>query len=109
VTAVLGRERELTTAEAFLDAPIEGIRVLLYEGEAGIGKTTLWNAAVPRARELEFRVLEARRSSEGLAGVRLWATRSRDALLERLQHLALDLRIASDEAPEGLPRKDEEA
>src|ERR1700757_1620100 len=34
--------------------------VLVVEGEAGIGKTTLWSAAIEQAREREFRVLSAR-------------------------------------------------
>jgi predicted ATPase len=35
----------------------------LFEGEAGIGKTTLWRAGVERARELGCQVLEARPAS----------------------------------------------
>ena len=58
MTAVLGRERELAVAEAFLGFDAERSRVLLLEGEAGVGKTTLWLAAVQRARELGLRVLE---------------------------------------------------
>ena len=50
MTAVLGRERELAVAEAFLGFDAERSRVLLLEGEAGVGKTTLWLAAVQRAR-----------------------------------------------------------
>jgi predicted ATPase len=34
--------------------------VLVIEGEAGIGKTTLWLAAIEQARERGFRVLSAR-------------------------------------------------
>lgn len=60
MTAVLGRERELALADAFLGFEAEGSRVLLFEGEAGVGKTTLWLAGVQRASELGFRVLEAR-------------------------------------------------
>ena len=39
--AVIGRERELSSLERFLDALAEGPAGLLIEGELGIGKTTL--------------------------------------------------------------------
>ena len=57
---VFGREDELARVEAFLDFQTEQPRVLLFEGEPGIGKTTLWQASVERARELGHRVLESR-------------------------------------------------
>jgi DNA-binding CsgD family transcriptional regulator len=63
---VLGREHELALADAFLGFEAGRSRVMLLEGEAGVGKTTLWLAAVQRARELGFQVLEARpAASEG--------------------------------------------
>ena len=49
VPAVVGRESELATVEAFLDG--RGARTLAIVGEAGIGKTTVWQEAVRRARE----------------------------------------------------------
>ncbi len=57
---MLGRERELALAKTFLDSHPARNRVLLFEGEPGIGKTTLWRAVVERARDCGFRVLEAR-------------------------------------------------
>lgn len=60
-TGVLGREAELAALFSFLDG--DAPAVLLLEGDAGIGKTTLWQAAVSRARETEQRVLEARPTS----------------------------------------------
>ena len=57
---MFGRERELAFAGTFLESATERLTVLLFEGEAGIGKTTLWRAGIERARELGFRVLEAR-------------------------------------------------
>jgi thymidylate kinase len=36
---------------------------LVVEGEAGIGKTTVWLAAMERAQELGFRVLSTRATS----------------------------------------------
>ncbi len=45
---ILGRDPELQRIEAFLDG--DAPRALLLEGGAGIGKTTLWRAAVGLAR-----------------------------------------------------------
>jgi hypothetical protein len=56
--AIVGREGELAALEVFLggaDAP----RALVYEGEAGAGKTTLFLAGVETARERGFTVIEA--------------------------------------------------
>lgn len=59
-TSLIGREDDLRRLEVFLSGAREGPANLLLEGEAGIGKTTLWRAGVERARELGLRVLEAR-------------------------------------------------
>ncbi len=47
--SVVGRERELAAIDAFLAAPWP--RILLVEGPAGIGKTTIVDAAIRRASE----------------------------------------------------------
>ena len=60
VAEVFGREDELARAEAFLDFQTQQPRVLLFEGEPGIGKTTLWQASVERAYGVGHRVLESR-------------------------------------------------
>ena len=55
---IVGRDEELQAIFSFLEqraAPA----ALLIEGEAGIGKTTLWLAAVEGARELSYVVLSA--------------------------------------------------
>ncbi len=57
---VFGREAELEVLDRFLDDVSSKAAGLLIEGEAGIGKTTLWLAAVRAARERGYRVLEAR-------------------------------------------------
>src|SRR5580765_1614905 len=54
---VVGRDRELEQIDAFLDVANDAPRVLLVEGEAGIGKTTLWRAGVDAASERGYRVL----------------------------------------------------
>src|SRR5688500_5141088 len=56
---VVGREQELAAIDAFIDAPPGGPAALLLEGEAGIGKTTLWLAAVQAARVRGQQVLDA--------------------------------------------------
>lgn len=48
-SAIVGRERQLVAIDAFLAAPWP--RVLLVEGPAGIGKTTIVEADVRRAAE----------------------------------------------------------
>ncbi len=42
---VIGRHREKAEADRFLDLLTEGPAALVLEGEAGIGKTTVWRAA----------------------------------------------------------------
>ncbi|HYZ76299.1 MAG TPA: AAA family ATPase [Gaiellaceae bacterium] len=55
----LGRETELAVLRAFVEA--EGpAAALVIEGPAGIGKTTLWRAAVAHAEEHGRRVLSTR-------------------------------------------------
>ena len=57
---VVGREEELLVLESFLDGVEGGPAALLLEGEAGIGKTTLWKHAVAAAQERGMRVLACR-------------------------------------------------
>jgi len=57
---VVGRERELAAVTAFVESIGGGPRALLLEGEAGIGKTTLWLGAVRAAEDRGCRVLQAR-------------------------------------------------
>ena len=45
---------------AFVDRAEDGFAALTLEGEAGIGKSTLWLAAVDRARSRGLRLLSAR-------------------------------------------------
>jgi DNA-binding CsgD family transcriptional regulator len=55
---IIGRERELDQIRRFVDDSSGGLRVLTFHGEAGIGKTTLWRAAVASAKDAGCRVLE---------------------------------------------------
>lgn len=56
---IFGRATELAQVSEFLDATSGLTRGLRIEGEAGVGKTTLWDAAVRAARESGWRVLSA--------------------------------------------------
>jgi ATP/maltotriose-dependent transcriptional regulator MalT len=54
------RPTESRTVNGFLASAAVGPSALLIEGEPGIGKTTLWLAAVEQAQASDFRVLTAR-------------------------------------------------
>jgi hypothetical protein len=57
---LIGREQELDELARFLDAVPAGPVGLLLEGDAGMGKTTLWLEAVSAARDRSYRVLSCR-------------------------------------------------
>jgi hypothetical protein len=59
-SGVVGRARELAALEDFVDRGAAAPVSLLLDGEAGIGKTTLWLAAVDAAARRGRRVLQAR-------------------------------------------------
>ena len=56
---MFGRGRELGAVAAFLDGLPSGPSGLLLEGEAGIGKTTVWMAGVADAAARSYLVLPA--------------------------------------------------
>jgi DNA-binding CsgD family transcriptional regulator len=58
--SVVGRGRELDAVAAFLDGVPSGPSGLLLEGEAGIGKTTVWMAGVADATARSYLVLSSR-------------------------------------------------
>jgi hypothetical protein len=60
VAGLVGREPEIAVIENFLAADEAGSAALEVVGEAGIGKTTVWQAAVRRGHELGLPVLSAR-------------------------------------------------
>ena len=61
VAGVVGREAELAVLREFAGAGARN-RALVLAGEAGIGKTTLWEAGIELARDRGLRVLPARPS-----------------------------------------------
>lgn len=60
--AAIGRDEEVAAVGAFLDTVATGPAALLLEGDAGIGKTTIWRAGVEAARRRSFAVLSCRAS-----------------------------------------------
>ena len=103
--AVLGREVELAAVGRLLDGVAEAPRAVAIDGEAGIGKTTLWAAGVALARNRGFLVLQAQpaESEAGLSYAALAdlvgdvfdATRSR---LPVVQERALGASLLREEA-----------
>jgi DNA-binding CsgD family transcriptional regulator len=70
---VVGRDAELSSVHGFLDRAGDGPAGFVLEGEPGIGKSTLWLAAVAAARRLDLIVLSSRpaEAERGLAHVGL--------------------------------------
>jgi DNA-binding CsgD family transcriptional regulator len=59
-SCIVGREGELASLRRFLEQEPAGPAALVLEGEAGIGKSTLWLAVVESAHERGLRVLSSR-------------------------------------------------
>jgi DNA-binding NarL/FixJ family response regulator len=107
VSSLVGREAELGAVETFLRS--EQPCALAIAGEPGIGKTTLWQEAVERARTQGARVLvarptesEARLAFAGLADLLADVPDELFARLPEPQRVGLDaalLRAASARAP----------
>jgi DNA-binding CsgD family transcriptional regulator len=57
---IAGRASELAAIEEFVDSIAGQPSCLVLEGPAGVGKTTLWRAALDAARRRGLRVLETR-------------------------------------------------
>ncbi len=58
--SIIGRDDELRTLDRFLGAIEDGPVALLLEGEAGIGKTSLWKACLAAAADRLYCVLSCR-------------------------------------------------
>jgi DNA-binding CsgD family transcriptional regulator len=56
---LIGRDEELAALADSLESAQDGPRVLLLEGEAGIGKTSLWKAALSSAVTQGYRLVSA--------------------------------------------------
>jgi DNA-binding CsgD family transcriptional regulator len=86
VGEIVGRDGELDALEVWLETPSS--RVLLLEGDAGIGKTTLWRAGVAGARVRGYRVLATEAAQ---AETQLSFTALRDLLEEAFDDVADEL------------------
>jgi hypothetical protein len=60
MVAIVARDEELAAPRAFIAEPREAPRVLVREGELGIGKSTLWLGGVEHARAAGLRILSSR-------------------------------------------------
>ena len=105
---VIGREAERTAISAMLDAVLDGPIALLLDGEAGIGKTTLVDAAVADASARSFQVLtcrparsERRLSFAAVSDLLAGAPEEILAGLPRPQRHALEVALLRTEPEEG--------
>ena len=75
---VIGREDEVAVLANFLAAGRDTSEALALDGEAGIGKSTLWLAGVEHAGAQGLRVLSSRPAeAEAASLMRAWAICSR--------------------------------
>lgn len=85
---LIGRQWEQAGVDRFLDRLAAGPAALVLEGEPGIGKTTVWRAALDTARRRDYRVLVCRASESESAlsflGLGDLLERVPDEALERL-------------------------
>jgi DNA-binding CsgD family transcriptional regulator len=109
--AVIGRDEELDAVRAFLERIPDGPAALVLSGEAGIGKTILWETGVQEARQrfafvLTCRGVEAEASfafaalSELLAGVVPDVAAELVAPRRRALEVALQLEEPGETAPD---------
>jgi len=92
---IVGREAQLLEVERFLEASAGGFAVLVIEGDAGIGKTTLWQ--------------EARRRAQARGAVVLWCRPSAAEAKLSFAAVADLLARVDDEAFAALPDPQREA
>src|SRR5581483_10323788 len=60
VGQIVGREAEQAAIERLIDSDAPGLQTIVLEGEPGIGKTTLWQAALGLAAERGVEALTCR-------------------------------------------------
>src|SRR5439155_13040142 len=110
---VIGREKELGAVDGFFDGLAAWPRALVIQGEAGIGKTTIWREAVRRAESRSLpslccRLVEAESKLAFVALADLLAPVADDVLSElpEPQRLALEVALlrTSPRAPPPNPR-----
>jgi DNA-binding CsgD family transcriptional regulator len=106
---VFGRETELSVLTSLLTDVSGGPVALLLEGDAGIGKTTLWKEGLAAARDRSYRVLacqpvesEAQFSFAALGDLLGGVLEEAEVSLAAPQARALDIALLRVE-PEGVP------
>jgi DNA-binding CsgD family transcriptional regulator len=65
--SIVGRDAELASLHDFVASVRAGAAALVLQGEAGMGKTTLWSAGVDEAEERDLLVLRALPSESEIA------------------------------------------
>ncbi|HKV87344.1 MAG TPA: ATP-binding protein, partial [Candidatus Dormibacteraeota bacterium] len=63
---VIGRDSELSVVDRWLAGPAAGPFALIIEGEAGVGKTTVWRHAIQSAEAAGMRVLRCQAAESEL-------------------------------------------
>lgn len=106
----IGRESELAAIGQLLDGVGDGAAVLALWGEAGVGKTTLWEAGVSAAESQEYAVLacrvaaaEVRLSYVGLADLLAKVDTEGFAELPPIQQRGLNAALLRNVDDEGAP------
>ena len=105
---IFGRDLELAAMDRFFDGTPAWPSVVVIEGEAGIGKTTLWTEGVRRAEKRGMRALQARPAESeqklsyvALADLVVDAFDEVGSALPRVQQLALAGALLRDDASNG--------
>jgi hypothetical protein len=108
VEGVFGRDLELAAIERFLDSGSTWPSAVVIEGEAGIGKTTLWLEGVRRAKARGMRTLQARPAESeqklsyvALADLVVEAFDEVGAALPQIQQRALAGALVREDASSG--------
>jgi DNA-binding CsgD family transcriptional regulator len=105
---IFGRDADLVSLRGFVSSIPEGAAALVFEGDAGAGKTTLWEAGVAEAEARGWRVLAAQPaesetalSFSGISDVLDSVIEEALAPLSATQHRALSraLVLGDDEGP----------
>jgi DNA-binding CsgD family transcriptional regulator len=109
---IVGREAEIAAILTLFDGVVDGSRMLLLEGEAGIGKTTLWRRGIALAAERSHRVLscspsqaETQLSFAGLGDLLADVLDEALALLPNPQRRALAVALLLEDADESPPNQ----
>ena len=105
---IFGRDLELTAMDQFLNSTPNWPSAMIIQGEAGIGKTTLWLEGVRRAEERSVRALQARPAESeqklsyvALADLVVGAFDEVGSTLPEVQQRALAGALVRDETVDG--------